>query len=55
MSIASIKAEPMMPNIVSTPCATIVSTNASEGVIFCTPVATVRVSLLEVVDIQNFS
>jgi hypothetical protein len=34
MSIASMKAEPMMPNMVSTPCATSVSTKASDGVIF---------------------
>ncbi|SAL81538.1 hypothetical protein AWB66_06433 [Caballeronia telluris] len=32
MSIASMKAEPMMPNMSVTPLAASVSTNASEGV-----------------------
>jgi hypothetical protein len=31
-------AEPTIPNTSLTPCATSVSTNASEGVIFCLPV-----------------
>ena len=30
-------AEPTIPNTSVTPCATSVSTNASEGVIFCLP------------------
>lgn len=42
MSIASMKADPMMPNMSVTPFATIVSTNASDGVIFCTPETAVR-------------
>ncbi|MCZ7559512.1 MAG: hypothetical protein M5U30_05165 [Burkholderiaceae bacterium] len=42
MSIASMNAEPMMPNMSVTPLATIVSTNASEGVIFWTPFTTER-------------
>ena len=42
MSIASMKAEPMMPNMSVTPLATRVSTKASDGVIFCTPVTAVR-------------
>ncbi len=42
MSIASMKAEPMMPNMSVTPLATRVSTKASDGVIFCTPLTTVR-------------
>jgi len=42
MSMASMKAEPMMPNISVTPLATQVSTKASEGVIFWTPSTTVR-------------
>jgi hypothetical protein len=37
MSIGSMKAEPMMPNMSVTPLAARVSTNASEGVIFCGP------------------
>jgi len=37
MSIASMKAEPMMPKMSVTSLATIVSTNASDGVIRCTP------------------
>ena len=45
MSIASMKAEPMMPKMSVTPLATIVSTKASEGVIFCTPVTTVRLAI----------
>ena len=48
MSMASMKAEPMMPNMSVTPLATMVSTKASEGVIFCTPLATVRLSVLGV-------
>jgi hypothetical protein len=40
------KAEPMMPKMSVTPLATMVSTKASEGVIFCTPLTTVRVSFL---------
>lgn len=40
MSIASMKAEPMMPKMSLTPCETRVSTNDSEGVIRCTPAAT---------------
>src|SRR5437016_4797871 len=36
-SSASIYAEPTMPNTSFTPCATSVSTNASDGVIFCLP------------------
>ena len=44
MSIASMKAEPMMPKMSVTPLATIVSTKASDGVIFCTPWTTVAVS-----------
>ena len=43
MSIASMKAEPMMPNMSVTPLATRVSTKASDGVIFCTPVTAARV------------
>ena len=35
----------MMPKISVTPLATMVSTNASDGVIFWTPLTTVRVSL----------
>ncbi len=31
-------AEPTIPNTSFTPCATSVSTNASDGVIFCRPV-----------------
>ena len=46
--MASMKAEPMMPNMSVTPLATMVSTKASEGVIFCTPLATVRLSVLGV-------
>ena len=42
MSIASMKAEPMMPKMSVTPLATSVSTKASEGVIFCTPATTLR-------------
>ena len=42
ISIASMKADPMMPKMSVTSLATKVSTKASEGVIFCTPVATVR-------------
>ena len=42
MSIASMKAEPMMPKMSVTPLATIVSTKASDGVIFCTPWTTLR-------------
>ena len=42
MSIASMKAEPMMPNMSVTPLATRVSTKASDGVIFCTPVTAAR-------------
>ncbi|MNT07016.1 hypothetical protein D3C72_1417040 [compost metagenome] len=38
ISIGSMKAEPMMPNMSVTPLAARVSTNASEGVIFCGPV-----------------
>ena len=52
MSIASMKAEPMMPNIVSTPCATSVSTKASDGVIFCTPLMAVRASGLGVAGME---
>jgi len=37
------KPEPMMPNISVTPLATRVSTKASDGVIFCTPVTAARV------------
>ena len=44
MSIASMKAEPMMPKMSVTPLATMVSTKASEGVIFCTPCTAWRVS-----------
>jgi hypothetical protein len=36
------KAEPMMPNMSVTPLATMVSTKASDGVIFCTPATTLR-------------
>ena len=43
MSIASMKAEPMMPKMSVTPLATMVSTKASEGVIFCTPLTASRV------------
>src|SRR6218665_3010948 len=42
ISIASMKAEPMMPKMSVTPLATRVSTRASEGVIFCTPVTAWR-------------
>src|SRR5450755_882898 len=42
MSIASMKAEPMMPKMSVTPLATMVSTKASEGVIFCMPVTAGR-------------
>jgi hypothetical protein len=42
MSMASMKADPMMPKISVTPLATIVSTNASEGVIRCTPETALR-------------
>src|SRR6187402_3959665 len=42
ISIASMKAEPMMPNMSVTPFATIVSTKASEGVILCTPLTAWR-------------
>jgi hypothetical protein len=45
MSIASMKAEPMMPKMSVTPLATMVSTKASEGVIFCTPVTASREAL----------
>ncbi|OXC79757.1 hypothetical protein BSU04_05760 [Caballeronia sordidicola] len=38
MSMASMKAEPMMPNISVTPLAASVSTNASEGVMAWGPV-----------------
>src|SRR5664279_84379 len=44
MSIASMKAEPMMPKMSVTPLATMVSTKASEGVIFCMPVTARRAS-----------
>lgn len=44
MSIASINADPMMPNISVTSLATIVSTNASDGVIVVLPETTVRFS-----------
>ena len=37
MSIASMNADPMMPKMSVTPLATIVSTKASDGVIFCKP------------------
>src|SRR5687768_17858214 len=42
MSSASMYAEPTMPKMSVTPCATIVSTKASEGVIFTLPETTVR-------------
>jgi hypothetical protein len=42
MSIASMKAEPMIPKMSVTSLATIVSTNASDGVIFWTPVTAAR-------------
>ena len=42
MSIASMKAEPMMPKMSVTLLATSVSTKASEGVIFCMPATTGR-------------
>src|SRR6185295_19225812 len=42
MSMASMKADPMMPNMSVTPLATNVSTNASDGVIRCTPCTGVR-------------
>jgi hypothetical protein len=38
MSMASMKAEPMMPNMSVTPLATMVSTKASEGVMRVGPV-----------------
>ena len=38
-------AEPTMPNTSLTPCATSVSTNASDGVIFCLPVTGVGSSV----------
>ena len=41
-SSASMYAEPTMPNTSFTPLATSVSTNASDGVIFCLPVTTRR-------------
>jgi len=44
MSIASMKAEPMMPNMSVTPLDTRVSTKASEGVILVGPLATLRPS-----------
>src|SRR6218665_459915 len=44
ISIASMKAEPMMPKMSVTPLATRVSTRASEGVIFCTPATAWRVA-----------
>ncbi len=44
MSIASMKAEPMMPNMCVTPLATIVSTKASLGVILVMPATTLRLS-----------
>ncbi|MCY1234411.1 hypothetical protein D9M72_469940 [compost metagenome] len=40
MSIASMKAEPMMPNMSVTPLAAIVSTKASDGVMVCGPAGT---------------
>ncbi len=43
MSIASMKADPMIPKMSVTPFATRVSTNASDGVIFCTPVTALRI------------
>src|ERR1700758_3704324 len=39
MSIASMNAEPMMPNMSVTPLAARVSTKASEGVMSCGPLA----------------
>jgi hypothetical protein len=45
MSMASMKAEPMMPNMSVTPLATMVSTKASEGVMRVGPLTTVRVSV----------
>ena len=42
MSIASMKAEPMMPNMSVTPLETMVSTKASEGVIRVGPLGTLR-------------
>jgi len=44
MSMASMKAEPMMPNMSVTPLETRVSTKASEGVMRVGPVGTLRVS-----------
>ena len=49
MSIASMKAEPMMPNTSVTPWATSVSTKASEGVIRCLAVHDLAVALGHVV------
>ena len=43
-SMALTRAEPMMPKMLRTPLATIVSTKASEGVIFWTPETALRVS-----------
>ncbi len=43
MSMASMNADPMIPKMSLTSFATSVSTNASEGVIFCTPSTTSRV------------
>jgi hypothetical protein len=42
--IASMKAEPMMPNMSVTLLATRVSTMASDGVIFCKPTVIVRLA-----------
>ena len=44
MSMASMKAEPMMPNMSVTPLATMVSTKASEGVMRVGPSGTLRLS-----------
>jgi ribulose 1,5-bisphosphate synthetase/thiazole synthase len=45
MSMASMKAEPMMPNMSVTPLATMVSTKASEGVMRVGPLTgTLRLS-----------
>jgi hypothetical protein len=42
ISMASMKAEPMMPNMSVTPFETMVSTKASDGVILVGPVGTLR-------------
>src|SRR5215471_8644689 len=43
-SSASMYAEPTIPNTSRTPCATSVSTKASDGVIFCLPVTAIRLA-----------